>query len=690
MTEKTTTSIVIGNKNNIWVEDHRVSSCHGCNATFSAFLRKHHCRSCGNIFCYKCAGYSIVIPDFLDRPDPADYWNMSYYITSLKKDKKRVCKSCYTLIINKTKIYDKIANILENPKPINEIYELSNSYTDVKEHYLNHLRNIQYYLPNHVYTTIDKNLLSVNSKYFCKHSKYIVHLIKCMDWKPVKSTNIQISSYQKSGQYVESIQKTNLKIIVDVVNSAKNMNCNKLCCTRTCNEQLSFDDCICILYSNAYDLPDALIEYMFNIINNTPESIILCHVTFFVNIIKNNYHNILLQNLIYGVVSKSNKIIYHMFWLLNNAKEMANMQHVSNINRFIRLIDKELVNKMDREYRFYVGLIDNLENPQRYLTDVFERCDPISLPFDPEIKLLKAKINQIEIKSSYTKPVIIPFETSHGDIKILFKKECVMNDLVVQNLMYLCDIIIKENMDDTESNVNFGLVSYHIMPLTNNSGMIQIIENAETIYSIINSKTSIMQHIINKNEHKTVSTVSSIIDKYMCSLVSYTLHSYFMGLGDRHLQNIMITDDGELFHIDFGFILGNDAHPLTSSDVKLNSDMLSVIGGKKSLRYDTYLRLCAEAVVILRKYYNMFFVLLVCGTNFKEQDVEKFILSRFQPRQLDKAVISELITIINGSDTCSDYIRDFLHYHTQERTIQNGLTEIIKNAYTTVKSLTNG
>ncbi|AFX92836.1 putative phosphatidylinositol kinase [Megavirus courdo11] len=92
MSEKTTTSIVIGNKNNIWVEDHRVSSCHGCNATFGAFLRKHHCRSCGNIFCYKCAGYSIVIPDFLDRPDPADYWNMSYYITSLKKIKKEYVK----------------------------------------------------------------------------------------------------------------------------------------------------------------------------------------------------------------------------------------------------------------------------------------------------------------------------------------------------------------------------------------------------------------------------------------------------------------------------------------------------------------------------------------------------------------------------------------------------------------------
>ncbi|CAO2831348.1 unnamed protein product [Amaranthus hypochondriacus] len=37
-----------------WVPDEAVSQCTSCGSNFNAFVRKHHCRNCGEIFCDKC------------------------------------------------------------------------------------------------------------------------------------------------------------------------------------------------------------------------------------------------------------------------------------------------------------------------------------------------------------------------------------------------------------------------------------------------------------------------------------------------------------------------------------------------------------------------------------------------------------------------------------------------------------
>lgn len=52
-------------------------ACHRCHVQFTVFVRKHHCRSCGQIFCDQCTSKSTTLPKF-----------------GIEKE-VRVCDSCY-------------------------------------------------------------------------------------------------------------------------------------------------------------------------------------------------------------------------------------------------------------------------------------------------------------------------------------------------------------------------------------------------------------------------------------------------------------------------------------------------------------------------------------------------------------------------------------------------------------------
>ena len=62
-----------------WIPDQGVSQCFKCQRGFDLFNRRHHCRSCGRIFCSACSCHRSR----LDRAD---------------SEKVRVCERCFTYI----------------------------------------------------------------------------------------------------------------------------------------------------------------------------------------------------------------------------------------------------------------------------------------------------------------------------------------------------------------------------------------------------------------------------------------------------------------------------------------------------------------------------------------------------------------------------------------------------------------
>ncbi|CAE7282334.1 sua5 [Symbiodinium natans] len=56
-------------------------------------------------------------------------------------------------------------------------------------------------------------------------------------------------------------------------------------------------------------------------------------------------------------------------------------------------------------------------------------------------------------------------------------------------------------------------------------------------------------------------TFDQVMDNFCGTVAAGCVVSYVLGLGDRHLENICLTKQGEFFHIDFGYFLGEDPKP---------------------------------------------------------------------------------------------------------------------------------
>jgi len=646
-----------------WVPDESVTNCYNCTKYFSFLTRKHHCRFCGKIFCGYCTVYNVHIPPELlseDSKKGSTTEYMSSYLFTKDPTKHMVCFSCRDLI-NFIESVKKLINVFTVLKldvlTLRMLGSVCKSWRNSANYILSIFREIQYKLPTDNYTKFERELLLNNINNITGHNKYMMHLIKSCE---------QIDDYKRCLPYLQY---------------KREINCKMMMCGRNCCESLTSFDIISVLCKSfmgiGYNdmLRNVILEYL-----ACDDEEFICYLPLLVYNLKNDsgvianflikrcLNNFTLLNALYWelqLYSKGETNIYAS--VFDKLKEM--LSNKTYEPSFLKIIDgcslvrtlQDISKKICDENKKYCEI-----------KDIFTLKKPMTNPLTTD-RICNININKIQMKVSATKPLMIPCDTIDDKVvKILYKNEEVRKDQIIMNIFKLADLILKK-----EEDLDLGIITYPVLPISKTSGLIDIVDNCDTIYSIQEElKSTILNYILENNGDMKV---REIREKFTKSTAAFCVLTYLFGIGDRHLDNIMVTKDGKLFHIDYGYILGNDP-VVRNPGIRITQSMIETMGGELSDNYKFFKKLCTRIYNCLRRNIDIFINMLlvlpkISDINLKEKDIVDELIKRFVPGE--NLIDAELhFDMQLEKQNYMDHVKDWCHYHSKEKTITNTMNKV--------------
>ena len=163
-----------------------------------------------------------------------------------------------------------------------------------------------------------------------------------------------------------------------------------------------------------------------------------------------------------------------------------------------------------------------------------------------------------------------------------------------------------------------------------------------------------------------------ILNNYISSCAGYCTATYLLGIGDRHLENIMIDKNGMFFHIDFGFIFGKEppAKGRFAPKLRFSKEMIAPMGGIGSPNYIKFEKKFIESFLILRNkisyILNLIHLMINSGITdlqfHAHQKVLYDLYERFLPESSNQEADKKLQILMKESiNHTGAYMLDTLH-----------------------------
>ncbi|XP_006194592.1 phosphatidylinositol 3-kinase catalytic subunit type 3 [Camelus ferus] len=272
----------------------------------------------------------------------------------------------------------------------------------------------------------------------------------------------------------------------------------------------------------------------------------------------------------------------------------AQQTFVDRLVHLMKAVQRESGNRKKKNERLQALLGDN---EKMNLSDV----ELIPLPLEPQVKIRGIIPETATLFKSALMPAQLFFKTEDGGkYPVIFKHgdDLRQDQLILQIISLMDKLLRKENLD-------LKLTPYKVLATSTKHGFMQFIQSVP-VAEVLDTEGSI-QNFFRKyapSENGPNGISAEVMDTYIKSCAGYCVITYILGVGDRHLDNLLLTKTGKLFHIDFGYILGRDPKPLPPP-MKLNKEMVEGMGGTQSEQYQEFRKQCYTAFLHLRRYSNL-------------------------------------------------------------------------------------
>lgn len=586
-----------------WISDDRASVCSNCALEFSIMRRRHHCRGCGRIFCHACSSNTIRVPSFVQH----FLASTPTRVDESLRTAKRVCDACYEQFHGARRSRTLVTVFASLPLTFPELLELSSVSTlwrDAVQTICLLWRSILIRLPGVPHSRLEKRLLDAHLPDIAGHSRWMVRAY---------SMGLRPTGHKRRG-------------------------CAMIGCDQTCTPHLTLMDMLELYHSLPEHTPIHIETDLHTHWESMDEQQLLTLIPWFARYATQ-------RTQLAAVTRKRIITSTPLLWAWCNEMSLYRENPYARRLRdmFLNGVDKSIQMQWNLSRQLIEGIeqildTDDDERRAEIVHDLFgvSGASKIPAPWNPSIDVFGIDLGGIRILSSASKPTIIPLRTTTGVQRILYKREDVRRDQVTMTVAYWINHLTK-----------LHIPTYPVLPLTKEHGWIVMLDDTTTLYEIRQQGRTLQNMLLDRLSHLTIGEFRTHFAK---TCAAACVLCYVMGVGDRHLSNMLVTQDGRILHIDFTYILGDDPKHVRT-EMRVTRDMLDALGGKDTATFEEFKAMCIESYRIIRIHAPFWYALLTHVSD--PERARRHVLQRLVPGQKQEEAEDILVEIVDRSSSGS-------------------------------------